>query len=36
MNAAEAEARRWFLQARADLDVTRSLEAAGHHAAALT
>ena len=34
MNASEIEARRWFLQAQADLAVVRLLGAEKHHAAA--
>lgn len=34
MNARRIEARRWFRQARADLEVVRTLRAAGHYAAA--
>jgi len=34
MNARRVEARRWFQQARADLEVVRTLRSAGHHAAA--
>jgi HEPN domain-containing protein len=33
MNAAELEAQRWFKQARADLEVVRTLYSAGHYAA---
>jgi HEPN domain-containing protein len=34
MNAGAIEARRWFLQAQADLEVVRTLQAGGHYAAA--
>ena len=34
MNAHETEALRWFRQAQADLEVVRTLQSAGHHAAA--
>jgi HEPN domain-containing protein len=34
MNTHEIEARRWFRQAQADLEVVRSLRASGHHAPA--
>jgi HEPN domain-containing protein len=34
MNAAETEAKRWFRQARADLEVVRTLVGAGHYATA--
>lgn len=34
MNAHQVEARRWFQQAREDLEVVRTLRAADHHAAA--
>ena len=34
MNGARVEARRWFLQAQADLDVVRTLRAGNHYAAA--
>ena len=34
MNAPRDEARRWFRQARSDLDVVRTLRSGGHHAAA--
>ncbi|MBI1881779.1 MAG: HEPN domain-containing protein [Chloroflexi bacterium] len=33
MNATELEARRWFRQAKADLEVIRTLKSAGHYAA---
>ncbi len=34
MNARRVEARRWFQQAHADLEVVRTLRSAGHHATA--
>ncbi len=34
MNAHQVEARRWFVQAQADLEVVRLLRSAGHYAAA--
>lgn len=34
MNVHRVEARRWFQQAQADLEVVRTLRSAGHHAAA--
>src|SRR5439155_19353861 len=34
MNAPRLEARRWFQEAQADLAVVRTLQGAGHHAAA--
>jgi len=34
MNAPHLEARRWFQEAQADLAVVRTLQGAGHHAAA--
>lgn len=34
MNAYQVEARRWFQQAQADLEVVQTLREAGHHAAA--
>ena len=33
MNASQSEARRWFAQAQADLEVVRTLRSAGHYAA---
>ena len=34
MNAQQIEARRWFIQAQADLAVVRTLRTEGHYAAA--
>jgi HEPN domain-containing protein len=34
MNARESEALRWFHQAQADMEVVRTLQSAGHYAAA--
>ena len=34
MNTRETEASRWFRQAQADMEVVRTLQSAGHYAAA--